>query len=268
MQRLWPSFQQKCDHLNTHKRTHTGEKPYRCPQCPYAACRRDMITRHMRTHYKTSAKQRKFLSFPEREGDLRKSSISSTDTTDSQDVTINRTYSQSSVESVDYDSSGSRSMSRGDSGERMLFPLSRGDSGETGENRTARPWSSTESAVFEDTNTEGRSSKLHPTIQRTAAIHRDVPIQRDALKDPFLAYRKLRNWSTASFESVDSEDGRSMKDSFAEDTIFEAEGDSVTMTTTTSTNVQMSEKWDGPLLEAENLQQKCSISSEKEKIDD
>ncbi|CAB4055514.1 unnamed protein product [Lepeophtheirus salmonis] len=30
--------------------THTGEKPYRCPTCPYAACRRDMITRHMRTH--------------------------------------------------------------------------------------------------------------------------------------------------------------------------------------------------------------------------
>lgn len=27
-----------------------GEKPYRCPQCNYAACRRDMITRHMRTH--------------------------------------------------------------------------------------------------------------------------------------------------------------------------------------------------------------------------
>jgi uncharacterized C2H2 Zn-finger protein len=28
----------------------SGEKPYRCPQCNYAACRRDMITRHMRTH--------------------------------------------------------------------------------------------------------------------------------------------------------------------------------------------------------------------------
>lgn len=27
-----------------------SEKPYRCPQCNYAACRRDMITRHMRTH--------------------------------------------------------------------------------------------------------------------------------------------------------------------------------------------------------------------------
>ncbi len=30
----------------------SGEKPYKCPKCPYAAPRRDMITRHMRIHSK------------------------------------------------------------------------------------------------------------------------------------------------------------------------------------------------------------------------
>lgn len=28
----------------------SGEKPYQCNVCNYSACRRDMITRHMRTH--------------------------------------------------------------------------------------------------------------------------------------------------------------------------------------------------------------------------
>ena len=37
-----------------YKKLFKGEKPYRCPhpKCTYAACRKDMITRHLKVHNK------------------------------------------------------------------------------------------------------------------------------------------------------------------------------------------------------------------------
>ncbi|ESN98701.1 hypothetical protein HELRODRAFT_137935, partial [Helobdella robusta] len=36
--------------LTVHRRSHTGEKPYRCPHCPYACAQSSKITRHLKTH--------------------------------------------------------------------------------------------------------------------------------------------------------------------------------------------------------------------------
>ncbi len=39
-----------CSNLTVHRRSHTGEKPYKCTMCSYACAQSSKLTRHMKTH--------------------------------------------------------------------------------------------------------------------------------------------------------------------------------------------------------------------------
>ena len=41
--------------LIVHRRSHTGEKPFKCPLCPHACTQQSKLKRHMKTHSKQSA---------------------------------------------------------------------------------------------------------------------------------------------------------------------------------------------------------------------
>lgn len=213
----------RSDHLNTHRRTHTGEKPYRCPHCPYAACRRDMITRHMRTHAKRSSRRARYLSVPDNDGGgggggtggegrgeshKPSGSLSSTETTDSQEylttASSGHTCSVSSVDSVDCDTilASARPQTYVPVAGSMDSLLSVADP-----DLLSSPSTSCSSRKFSDEfgSEEGLAQYEHPQYDR------------------FMRYRKARNWSTTSLESVDSEEAQYLREALVDDAFHDVD---------------------------------------------
>ena len=158
-----------------------GEKPYKCPKCPYAAPRRDMITRHMRIHTKQFSRRGRrptaSLSLP----DTRKESNSS------QDSGVDQQRRNASLSSTDSFESEQSPLPR--------TSLTSSESLESDLSLKPRHWSITSLESLESSDSHSVSSPRHHSARLSSTTSGEY--SSDSIQSPL---KGRQSWSTLSSE--------------------------------------------------------------------
>lgn len=228
-----------------------------------------MITRHMRIHLKRSSKK-KYPPFQGKEEPdtttaasttpTPKGSLSSGDATDSPDQSA-RACSVSSADSIDSEhTNGSSSSSQQQKQQAFIG----GGSSSEGIEADRSSCSSGRPRFWSTASGESTDLEEHPSNSSNTSTSNNnqqvMPVFVDSGEGgvpPHLNYRKSRNWSTTSHESVDSEETASgIQDTFLDELTFDM---NQPMAAAVSDEAL---KPESPAIDTESLQ-KFSISSDR-----
>ena len=168
-----------------------GEKPYKCPRCPYAAPRRDMITRHMRIHSKQCSRRGRRPTASSAPASTSSTSLPETDAPPRQE-------SNSSQDSGVDPQRRNASLSSTDSLESELSPLPRTSltSSESLDSdlsvKAPRHWSMTSLESLESSDSPSVSSSRHHSARLSSTTSGEYS---DSLQSPL---KPRQSWSTLS----------------------------------------------------------------------